>query len=100
MDCCLTHPGEDEIVLAAHNLMAKRIPNLRLVLVPRHPVRADEVAGMVRKHGLSVVYQSEAAIAGAHARETADVLLGDVMGSLLNLYGLAQVAYVGGSWWM
>lgn len=88
-----THPGEEEAILAAHAGMRERIPGLRLILVPRHPVRCDDVQELVERNGLSVVRQS-----AEHPDDTqAEVILGDVMGTLQVLYGLAQVAYVGGS---
>ncbi|MEM7100562.1 MAG: lipid IV(A) 3-deoxy-D-manno-octulosonic acid transferase [Pseudomonadota bacterium] len=86
-----THPGEDEVVLAAHEVVRSEIPEAQLILVPRHPHRADEVAKLVAHRGWSQQRQSEAG--GARA----DVVIGDVMGSLLALYGLADCAFVGGS---
>ncbi len=88
-----THPGEDEIVLDSFQQLRRQHPRLRLVLVPRHPNRAQQVAELARRAGYSVQLQSE----GAAADSGADVLLGDVMGTLLQLYGLAEVAFVGGS---
>lgn len=88
-----THPGEESLVLAAHERIRAALPGTRLVLVPRHPARADEVAALCRQHGLGVARQSAPAAGDAGA----DVLLGDVMGELLYLYGLAAAAFVGGS---
>jgi 3-deoxy-D-manno-octulosonic-acid transferase len=88
-----THAGEDEQVLAAHRRLLARFGRLRLVLVPRHPARAVAVAAAARAAGFRVVRQSESLPEGARA----DVLVGDVMGELLYLYGLADVAFVGGS---
>ena len=37
-----THPGEEEIVAAAHRrIVAARIPGLLTIIAPRHPVRGD-----------------------------------------------------------
>ena len=99
-----THPGEDEVVLAAHLVLREQLPGARLVLVPRHPVRCDDVAKLVSDAGLSLVRQSaqdndEEDNDGGHSDgdAQAEVILGDTMGTLQILYGLAQVAYVGGS---
>ena len=43
-----THPGEESLVLAAHERIRAALPGTRLVLVPRHPARADEVAALCR----------------------------------------------------
>ncbi len=87
-----THPGEEKTLLAAHRQLKARYPDLLLVLVPRHPPRAEAVAAMLRDDALTVVRYS-AADEGA----VADVLLVDVMGELAYLYGLADVAFLGGS---
>jgi 3-deoxy-D-manno-octulosonic-acid transferase len=88
-----THPGEDEIVVDAFAKLRTSIPELCLILVPRHPVRADDVVDLATLAGLTVVKQSECdSDTGPH-----DVVVGDVMGSLLALYGVADVAFVGGS---
>lgn len=85
-----THPGEEEIVLAAHRRLLVRHPNLALILVPRHPERASEVARLVADYGLSSGRMSAVARVG-------QVLIGDVMGTLAALYAFADVAFVGGS---
>lgn len=87
-----THPGEEAVLLAAHRRLRQRCPRLRLILVPRHPARAAEVAGLVRQHGFSHALLSE-----RQAGENAAVLVVDVMGALAGLYGVADVAFVGGS---
>jgi 3-deoxy-D-manno-octulosonic-acid transferase len=90
-----THPGEDALVIAAFQTARQTLPNLVLVLVPRHPVRTDEVVGLAQKAGFTVARQS---VSAANPQlEAADIIVGDVMGTLLELYGLAQVAFVGGS---
>ncbi len=88
-----THPGEEQAVLQAHRRLRDRFPEARLILVPRHPARADEVAASCRDHGFTVARQSRPAAADGEAA----VIVGDVMGQLLYLYGLAGVAFVGGS---
>jgi 3-deoxy-D-manno-octulosonic-acid transferase len=87
-----THPGEEEIVLAAHQQLKARFPELLLILVPRHPERRGEVGTLIDQAGFSQAWMSEV---GAPAGR--DVVLGDTMGELLYLYGLADVAFLGGS---
>lgn len=98
-----THPGEDAPVIAAFKTARQTLPNLVLVLVPRHPVRTDEVVDLAQQAGFTVARQSVSAakaqleVADVPVDVPADVIVGDVMGTLLDLYGLAQVAFVGGS---
>ena len=85
-----THAGEEEIVVDAHLRLRQRYPDLRLILAPRHTARVPTVLGLLRSRGVAASLLS--------ARETdASVLVADVMGTLPHLYGLADVAFVGGS---
>ena len=88
-----THPGEDETVLDAHVGLIRRSPGLLLVLAPRHPDRADRVLALAAERGLTAARLS----AGGAGPADMDVLVADVMGRLLYLYGMADVAFVGGS---
>ena len=80
-------------MLAAHTALRKQHPTARLILVPRHPERFDSVAKLIQRSGhhyqrRSIVVQPDAAIS---------VYLGDTMGELSTLIGLADIAYIGGS---
>ena len=85
-----THPGEEEIILGAHLRLLDKHSDLRLIVAPRHPERAPGVARLFADRGMSVGLLSERA-------RGAQVLIGDVMGTLAHLYGFADVAFVGGS---
>jgi 3-deoxy-D-manno-octulosonic-acid transferase len=64
-------------------------PNLRLVIVPRHPQRFDEVARLIERRGLPLFRRSTNSGAG--------IILGDTMGELRTFYSLATVVFVGRS---
>ena len=85
-----THAGEEEVILAAHRSLSSRFPNMRLILVPRHPERVAAVSRLAKEQGLSVGLLSQRATG-------AQVLIGDVMGTLAHLYPFADIAFVGGS---
>ncbi len=88
-----THPGEEAVALSVQQRLAARFPGLRLILVPRHPARAGEVARLAARHGFRLGWQSRPAAGD----RSAEVIVGDTMGELAYLYGLADVAFVGGS---
>jgi len=88
-----THAGEEQLVLAAHRRVRERYPELLLILAPRQPRRGDAVAALLRDGGWSFVRRSRQDPVGPET----DVLLVDVLGELPGLYGLADVAFVGGS---
>jgi len=87
-----THAGEEEIVLQAIGELVEK--DILLALVPRHPERFDEVAGLLEKD--EVPYTRYTDILKGEAPEGA-VLLVDAMGVLDGFYALADVAFVGGS---
>ena len=86
-----THPGEEAIVLQAHQHLREHLPGACLLLVPRHPVRSGEVLKMAADRGFSSASLSQPPEAPA------DVVVCDRMGALQTLYGLSQVAFIGGS---
>jgi 3-deoxy-D-manno-octulosonic-acid transferase len=93
-----THGGEEEIILEAHRIVRGAHPRSLLVLVPRHPPRFDEVAYALQRAGIRFVRRSQRLGDKAGAAATsADVLLVDTLGELLDFYAAADVAFVGGS---
>lgn len=85
---------EEEIVLCIYRKLRSEWPNLRLVLVPRHPERFADVAGLLEQHGLPYVRRSRLT---GRVEDCSAVVLGDTMGELSALWGLAELAFVGGS---
>lgn len=68
-----------------------------LVIVPRHPQRFDEIAGLITAAGLTMARRSAWGDTPSPEAAEADVWLGDSMGEMPLYYGLAQVALLGGS---
>lgn len=91
-----THPGEEELVLAAWQAVLKQFPDLLLVLVPRHPERTAAVEQLVSGLGVPVIRRSQLAHRSGLCTGGM-VLLVDTVGELMQLYALADLAYVGGS---
>ncbi len=91
-----TRPGEEELILEASHTLRAEHSNLRLVIVPRHPERFNEVADLIAARGFSLSRWSLAK-EGTPGTQHSDVVLVDVMGVLAELYSLADVAFVGGS---
>jgi 3-deoxy-D-manno-octulosonic-acid transferase len=67
--------------------------DIQWLLVPRHPQRFDEVAGLVAQAGLSASRRS----AWPSAPEPADVWIGDSLGEMALYYCMADAALLGGS---
>ncbi|AJE03716.1 3-deoxy-D-manno-octulosonic acid transferase [Geobacter pickeringii] len=91
-----THPGEEELLLNAFVSSLQCHPTSVMVLVPRHPERAGEVAELVRARGFKPVLRSRLAEAPATLPSDA-LLVVDTVGELMTFYRLADVVFVGGS---
>ncbi|MBL8547049.1 MAG: 3-deoxy-D-manno-octulosonic acid transferase [Hyphomonadaceae bacterium] len=83
-----THQGEDEIALAAHDILRRDFPDALLVLAPRHPERGEDVARLAANAPL----RSRGAAPG-----NAPAYVADTLGELGTLYDLAPVSLVAGS---
>lgn len=88
-----THEGEEQIVVAAHELLRAKIPEALLLLVPRHPQRFGTVRQWLESQSLAFAVRSS----GVAVAATDSILLVDTLGELLMFYAAADVAFVGGS---
>jgi 3-deoxy-D-manno-octulosonic-acid transferase len=88
-----THPGEEEAVLDAHAAARRRVPELTLVLAPRHPERVRDVLALITARGESAVRRSEL----PRPKRSDAIILLDTVGELAQLYAVADVVFVGGS---
>ncbi len=88
-----THEGEDEIILSAFSALLKKNQQLVLVLVPRHVERFEDVKKMCRAYKFFCSSRSDVSTFS----DDTQVLVGDTMGELMLLYGVSDIAIVGGS---
>jgi 3-deoxy-D-manno-octulosonic-acid transferase len=79
-----TREGEEELLLAEASSLP---PEVLIVVVPRHPQRFDEVAGLAQSR------RTASPLPQAGER----VHLGDTMGEMAFYYAAADVAIIGGS---
>jgi 3-deoxy-D-manno-octulosonic-acid transferase len=93
-----THPSEEEALLQTYLELRSLRPELRLILVPRHTERTQEVVGQIRDAGLQPVRRTERRDGvGLGPLGGDQVLLVDTVGELGNLYAAADLVFVGGS---
>ena len=88
-----THKDEEVIFLPIYKAIKQKIPELLLVIVPRHPERFADVKKLCEEHQLNLVVRT----AGEGVNTKTDVYLVDTMGELKMLYAASDVAFVGGS---
>jgi 3-deoxy-D-manno-octulosonic-acid transferase len=89
-----TQEPEEEYVLSIFRKLRQQYSKLRLFLVPRQKERFDEVAALLHRQDEPFVRRSLLTAAAINHRT---VVLVDTIGELGALWGLADVAYVGGS---
>jgi 3-deoxy-D-manno-octulosonic-acid transferase len=88
-----THEIAEQQVLQAHRAVLQTQPAALLVLVPRHPRRFAAVAEWLQREQVRFVRHST----GEPVTDSAQLLLVDAMGQLLDFYAAGEVAFVGGS---
>lgn len=95
-----THAGEDEIILAAFRQLQAQLPEVLLVIVPRHPERFERVAEQLQTQQWAFERWSQCSNSinsGRSVKDSTAVVLGDTMGDLQWWYAASDVAFVGGS---
>ncbi len=88
-----THPGEEQVVVEAHNRLAQTITGFCTMIAPRHPERGTEIVATLRAQGLEVAQRSRGERIGAATQ----IFVADTIGELGTLYAASLVAFIGGS---
>ena len=102
-----TQEPEETYAIETWLALHREFPNLRLVLVPRHKERFEAVANLILQRGLPLIRRStvgqvsylpeQAGSADGRVRNLPHVMLLDTLGDLAACWGLADIAFVGGS---
>ncbi|URJ25076.1 lipid IV(A) 3-deoxy-D-manno-octulosonic acid transferase [Candidatus Blochmannia ocreatus (nom. nud.)] len=88
-----THSGEEIVLLQAHKILLKSFPDLLLIIAPRHLERTFSVKSITECAGFSYIMSSDKIDPSAEIQ----VVINDVVGELMLLYGISDIAFVGGS---
>ncbi len=85
-----THKSEEELILNAWD-----VTQGRLVLVPRHPERFEEVYNLVNERyaNTNITYHKYS----NRQDFTSNIIVVDIMGQLINIYAISDVVILGGS---
>jgi 3-deoxy-D-manno-octulosonic-acid transferase len=90
-----TQEPEEALALETFRTLSAQWPELRLVVVPRHPDRFEAIGRLLDQSGL--VWQRRSWLEADGANPSARVLLVDAVGELGAWWGTARIAFVGGS---
>lgn len=88
-----THPGEEEMLLAAHRALTNYFPTLLSVIVPRHAARGEAIAAMITASDASVALRSRQEM----PTPATQIYIADTMGELGLFYRLSPIVFMGGS---
>lgn len=88
-----THNPEEQICISALKVVWQKQPNLKVILVPRHPERCKEVVNLLEREQVPFTKFTE--ISGRTGKER--VILIDTIGMLRMCYQLSDIALVAGS---
>ena len=88
-----THETEEALALSVFAAFRQQHPRALLLLAPRHPERFDTVFALCAAAGWRLSRRSDSQPVTADT----DLLLLDSLGELSQLFGLADVAIIGGS---
>ncbi|MDA9272081.1 lipid IV(A) 3-deoxy-D-manno-octulosonic acid transferase [bacterium] len=88
-----THEGEESQLLSELARLRAAIPDLILLIAPRHPERFNTVYELSKQLGFNTGLRSQAAQINANM----DVVVLDSLGELLGFYQISDYAFVGGS---
>ncbi|MBM4310823.1 MAG: 3-deoxy-D-manno-octulosonic acid transferase, partial [Deltaproteobacteria bacterium] len=90
-----THRGEEQQVIETFIELRKEVPDLVLLLAPRHPARFDEAAETITACGLA--FARRTALTNGAVRTDEPVILLDTIGELVRVYAIGTVIVIGGS---
>lgn len=90
-----THEGEEQGFINTLNFLHKKVPALQVIFVPRHPERFREVAKLLNKN--SIVFKQYSELENKQVSEHCKCMLLDKMGVLMDMYAIATIAVVAGS---
>ena len=88
-----TREGEEPAVLQAWRHVLKKFPQTRLLIVPRHPERFDQVFRLCVEAGFDTGRRSRPESLDGSVQ----VVIGDSMGEMMEYFACADIAFVGGS---
>ncbi len=95
-----TQDPEEKMALDAFNSLTDTYPQLRLIIVPRHPERFESVAEMLSENKAVFVKRTDLnseTTADSTTGRPAKILLVNAMGELSAWWGTCHIAFVGGS---
>lgn len=90
-----THANEEQLILNAFLALKQKDATAKLMLVPRHPERFEDIAKLVETFSLNHNFTWQRY--SENQALNAEVIVIDVLGELVNLYAISDVVILGGA---
>lgn len=88
-----THPGEEEMLAEVFQGLRKQFPKLKMILAPRHIERSQGILKLGDRFSLRMLLSTQKKEGLGF-----DILVLNQLGILRNLYQIADLVMMGGSW--
>lgn len=85
-----SRPGEEKLIKKKIPILKKEIPNLKLIVVPRHLERISEVKDIFKEFSYRLYTE---------LKNKTEIIIVDKMGILTEAYAMSDLAIVGGSFY-
>jgi 3-deoxy-D-manno-octulosonic-acid transferase len=93
-----THEGEEKFIASIYTELKKEIPDLNLIIAPRHPERFKLVEDMLGLNGFNFIKRSDFSMPAIRDfLISGTILLLDTVGELSAIYGISDIAIIGKS---
>ena len=89
---CSSHKKEEEIVLESFTKLLKQVPNLFLIIIPRHIHRRDEIKKIIEKNKINFSMRSE-----NKSFKSCECMLADTFGEVGLFLRISDIVIMGGS---
>ena len=90
-----THEGEEKLILDAFVKLKEEEPESRLILVPRHPERFEQVSKLVEEYAIEYHYSWHKY--SENEALNSDIIVADILGELVNIYAISDLVILGGA---
>ncbi len=88
-----TRKDEHEIIFRVYGKLSSQYPDLKLILVPRHLDKIENIKRLAAKYEISFCLYTDM----GRSANTISALIINEMGILNNLYAISDIAFVGGT---
>ena len=88
-----THEDEEVRLSKLHKRLNEKLPDLLLIIAPRHPNRGEQIVEDIQKLGLSAALRSKQ----EKITPKTDVYVANTIGEMGLWYDLAKIVFIGGS---